>query len=79
MTAVAGGRWYDRLAAAIGLPNRGVRVRMTPRLEVALALEVTPSVLREKIVANVREAVEYAVARELGRSIDELTLTVVGW
>jgi hypothetical protein len=35
------------------------------------------SVPRDKVVANVREAVEYAVQRELGRSIDQLTLTVV--
>lgn len=76
--AVAGGRWSDRLAARLGLSSGGVRVSIAPRLEVALQLVVAPSVLSEKVVANVREAVEYAVTREVGRSIDELTLTVVG-
>jgi len=77
VTAVSGTRWYDRLAAVIGLGSRGVRVRATPRLEVALNLEMAVGVPRDKVVANVREAIEYAVQRELGRSIDELTLTVL--
>jgi uncharacterized alkaline shock family protein YloU len=77
VTAVTGGRWYERLAAGLGIGKRGVRVHSATRLEVALDLEVALSVPRDKVVANVREAVEYAVQRELGRSIDQLTLTVV--
>ena len=77
VTAVAGAGWFDRLAARLGRDAGGVRVRDEP-LEVDLNVEIAPSVPREQVLANVRDAVSYAVQRDLGRPITRLNVTVVG-
>jgi uncharacterized alkaline shock family protein YloU len=75
---VVGVRWYQRLADRLGFGSRGVSVRSTPALEVALNLELAPGVPRESVLSNVADAVKYTVRRDIGRPIDALTLTVDG-
>ena len=78
VTAVEGARWFDRVAARVGLvPDAGVRVKAEP-LEVDLNVEIAPTVPREQVIANLREAVMYAVQRDLGRPISRLSVTVEG-
>jgi uncharacterized alkaline shock family protein YloU len=73
--SVGGQRWYDRLLALIGRGRRGVSVQMQP-LRIELRLRVAPGLPKAAVADNVEEAVRYAVQRDLGRSIDELTVHV---
>ena len=75
VTAVAGARWLDRIAARLGKAEAGVRVKTEP-LEVELSVELAPTVPREQVLTNLREAVMYAVQRDLGRPLSRLTVTV---
>ena len=77
VTAVVGARWLDRLVARMGMSEAGIRVKSDP-LEVDLNVEISPSVPREQVVANLRDAVSYAVQRDLGRPISRLRVTVEG-
>jgi len=78
VTAVTGGRWYERLGARVGIGGHGISVHTTPELNVAVNLDLAAGVPREQVLANVREAISYAVQRDLGRSISQLTLNVNG-
>lgn len=73
--SVGGQRWYDRLLSLIGRGRRGVSVQMQP-LRIELRLRVAPGLPTAAVADNVEEAVRYAVQRDLGRSIDELTVHV---
>jgi uncharacterized alkaline shock family protein YloU len=77
VTAVVGARSLDRLRSRLGLGGGWVEVRAEP-LEVELNIEIAPTVPRAQVLANVREAVAYAVQRDLGRPISRLTVTVEG-
>jgi uncharacterized alkaline shock family protein YloU len=74
VTAVAGARFLDRLAGRLGLGLGGIRIDVDP-LAVDLNVELAPGVPREQVIANVREAVMYAVQRDLGRPIVRLNVT----
>lgn len=78
VTDVIGARWYQRLAEVFGFGSRGVTVRTTPTLEVALNVELAAGVPRDSVLANVADAVRYTVQRDIGRPIDALSVTVDG-
>ena len=63
--------------ARAGMAEDGVQVKAEP-LEVRLNVELAPSVPREQVVANLRDAVTYAVQRDFGRPISRLEVTVEG-
>lgn len=73
--SVGGHRWHDRLLALIGRGRRGVRVQMQP-LRVELRLRIAPGVPAAAVADNVEEAVRYAVQRDLGRDIVQMTVLV---
>ena len=78
VTAVVGGRWLERVGARLGLVTQpGIRVKAEP-LEVDLNVELAPTVPREQVLTNLRDAVMYAVQRDLGRPITRLNVTVDG-
>lgn len=78
VSAVHGQGWPGRLAARFGLGRGGIDVQTRPHLRVRLNLQLASSVPRSQVAANVVEAVRYAVQRDLGRTIDELTVLVDG-
>jgi hypothetical protein len=67
----------NRLASRLRMGGGGVKVSADP-LEVDLNVEIAPTVPREQVLANVREAVAYAVQRDLGQPLSRLTVTTEG-
>lgn len=65
-----------RLARRLGLQG-GVRVDYDP-LRVEMNLDLSPNLPREQVLANVRDAVAYAVQRDMGQPVEQLTLTIDG-
>jgi hypothetical protein len=65
-----------RVANMLGRDS-GVAIADQP-LRIEMNLELSPVVQREQVLANVRDAVSYAVQRELGRPIEQLTLKADG-
>jgi uncharacterized alkaline shock family protein YloU len=79
VASVVGPRWYQRLAARLGLSaTPGVAVEADGGLKVTLDLHVAPSVPQAQVATNVAEVVRYRVQRDLGRTIDRLTVRVDG-
>jgi uncharacterized alkaline shock family protein YloU len=68
----------SRLLAALGRRSRGLRVRISPTLDVELFIRVALGVPIAQVAANVEAAVRYAVRQTLGREIDAFTIHVDG-
>lgn len=78
VAAVSARRWSDRFWALVGRGPAGVAVETEPMLTVEVNLSLAPNVPQPQVVANVAEAVRYAVQRDFGRSIDRLSVLVDG-
>jgi len=78
VAAVAGERWYERVAARLGIHAGGVAVSSDPELRVHVNVHLASGVPAAQVAANVAEAVDYTVQRDTGRKIDELKVTVDG-
>jgi uncharacterized alkaline shock family protein YloU len=79
VVAVVGPRWYERLLARLGVSrSAGVRVEARPALSVTLDLRVARAVPAAQVASNVAEVVRYRVQRDLGRTIERLTVRVDG-
>jgi uncharacterized alkaline shock family protein YloU len=78
VAAVSARRWTERLLAFVGRGSPGVTVAAEPRFTVEVNLSISPNVPRAQVAANVADAIRYAVHREFGRSIDQLTVLVDG-
>jgi uncharacterized alkaline shock family protein YloU len=71
-------RWLDRVAALIGRGSAGVAVDAGAPFKIEVNVILSPSVPQAQVVANVADAIRYAVHRDFGRSIDELSVMVDG-
>lgn len=74
----AGGSGLERLAAAVGLPPRGIRIGLGDELTVELDLTIAHGVPVAEVARQVDSAVRYAVRRALGREVARLTIHVNG-
>jgi uncharacterized alkaline shock family protein YloU len=74
----AGRTWIDVLAEALGLPPRGIRVRLADGLTIELDLVVAHGVPVAEVARQVDSAVRYAIRRALDRDVDRLTIHVDG-
>jgi uncharacterized alkaline shock family protein YloU len=68
----------DRLAERLGLPPRGIVVRLGDALEIDLDLVVAHGVPIAEVARQVDSAIRYAVRQALGREVDRLTIHVDG-
>ena len=78
VTGFAGGRSWQRIAAWLGLPPRGIRIGLEPQLTIDLDLTVAHGLPIAEVARQVDSAVRYAVRRALGREVDRLTIHVDG-
>lgn len=78
VAAVAGERWYERVAARLGIDAGGVTVSSDAELRVHVNVHLASGVPAAQVAANVAEAVDYTVQRDAGRKIDQLKVTVDG-
>ena len=68
----------ERVVAAIGLAQPGVRLDLRGGLSLDLELTVAYGLPIAEVARQVDSAVRYAVRRSLGREIDRLTIHVDG-
>ncbi len=74
----AGGGPLGRLAERLGLPPRGLRVRIDAGLAIELDLVVAHGVPIAEVARQVDSAIHYAIRRGLEREVDRLTIHVDG-
>ncbi len=68
----------ERLAAAFGLAQPGIRLNLHRGLSLDLELTVAYGLPIAEVARQVDSAVRYAVRRALGREVDRLTIHVDG-
>ncbi|HKG56325.1 MAG TPA: Asp23/Gls24 family envelope stress response protein [Candidatus Limnocylindrales bacterium] len=68
----------ERLLAAVGLAQPGLRLHLGAGLQIELRLTVAYGLPVAEVARQVDSAVRYAVRRSLGREIDRLTIHVGG-
>jgi uncharacterized alkaline shock family protein YloU len=74
----AGGGVLGSLAERLGLPSRGIVVRLEDGLTIQLDLVVAHGVPIAEVARQVDSAVRYAIRRTLEREVDRLTIHVGG-
>jgi uncharacterized alkaline shock family protein YloU len=78
VTGFAGGRSWQRIAAWLGIPPRGIRIGLEPQLTVDLDLTVAHGLPIAEVARQVDSAVRYTIRRALGREVSRLTIHVDG-
>ena len=68
----------QRIALALGLPARGIRIGLGDELTVDLDLTVAHGLPIAEVARQVDSAVRYTMRRALGREISRLTIHVDG-
>jgi uncharacterized alkaline shock family protein YloU len=74
----AGAGVVDRIAEAVGLPPRGIRIQLRGELTIDLDLTIGHGVPVAEVARQVDSAVRYAVRRALDREVGRLTIHVAG-
>ena len=69
---------FDRIADFIGLPPRGIDVRLGEELTIELDLTVARGLPIAEVARQVDSAVRYAIRRALDRDVAHLTIRVDG-
>jgi uncharacterized alkaline shock family protein YloU len=66
----------ERLVAAVGLAQPGLRLHLGTGLQIDLRLTVAYGLPVAEVARQVDSAVRYAVRRSLGREVDRLTIHI---
>jgi uncharacterized alkaline shock family protein YloU len=78
VAAVHEARWYERPLGWFGFKTPGVTISSREPLRVEVNMDLVQGVPPAAVASNVTKAVRYIVQRDVGRPIDELTLSVGG-